>query len=201
MFSKVEMSNAFYYGCLRLIYCSFQNVHFSIEDPACLLPSSFWSWGQTDQEPLFRPHFSLNMINCATIAAIVVVSRKRICEFTCSGVWNDPFVSFQMLFLFWGERRINSSASLSSSGTIPSGQKTRPNVVPLKKNAACGDFFVFCLSDLVHFIKVEDRQAGKKKSCSCRTKVAACKVLRFPMGEIPYPAKLAFLFVSPTYQG
>lgn len=57
------------------------------------------------------------------------------------------------------------------------------------------------LSDLLHFIfrrekKVEKKENKKRKISWTRAKVAACKVLRFPMGEIPYPAKLAFLFVS-----
>ena len=44
--------------------------------------------------------------------------------------------------------------------------------------------------------KWKKRKIKKRKISWTRAKVAACKVLRFPMGEIPYPAKLAFLFVS-----
>ena len=47
-----------------------------------------------------------------------------------------------------------------------------------------------------HFSLAKKKSEKIEGKSWTRAKVAACKVLRFPMGEIPYPAKLAFLFVS-----
>ena len=67
-----------------------------------------------------------------------------------------------------------------------------------KRKVEQSAFFTTLLACQICFISFfggKKRKKKEKKSWA-RAKVAACKVLQFPMGEIPYPAKLAFLFVS-----